>query len=288
MITLVKEFMRRFNQKNMAAFAGSATFFFVMALIPTLIVLSSFLPYTSVTEENLIQAVTNVTPWFVDQFATQLIDEAYNQAITILPVSVIVMIWSGAVGMLSLIRGLNAMNDVQEKRNYFLLRGIAAVYTLIMLILIIFMLVSLAFGSVLRDMYSQTFRHLGFFEALTLPFRHLLGLGVSILFFAVMYTFIPGKRQRFRRQLPGAVFAGLVWSIFSLLLSVYAGSLNGYSLYGSLAVPVIVMFWLYICIYIFLLGAFLNKFIWEVVIDFFKTGVINQEITVQEWDGHKL
>ncbi|MCR5032508.1 MAG: YihY/virulence factor BrkB family protein [Lachnospiraceae bacterium] len=269
-LPLVQEFIRRFNQKNMAAFAGSATFFFVMALIPTLIVLSSLLPYTSVTEENLIYAVTTVTPWFVDQFATQMIDEAYNQATAILPISVIVMIWSGAVGMLALIRGLNAMNDVQEQRNYFVLRAIAGVYTLIMQILIIFMLISLAFGSVLRNSLAHNITHPQIFFALTLPFRYVLGLCVSILLFAVIYAFLPGKRQPFRRQLPGAIFAGCAWSIFSVLLSIYAGTLDGYSLYGSLAVPVIIMFWLYTCIYIFLLGAFLNKFLWDVVFPYLK------------------
>ncbi len=288
LLTLIKEFMRRFNQKNMAAFAGSAAFFFVLSLIPTLIVLASLLPYSSLTEENLIQGVTNITPWFVDQFAVQLIDEAYSQATAILPISVIVMIWSGAVGMLSLIRGLNAMNDISEKRNYFLLRGIAGIYTLIMQILIIFLLLSLAFSSILKDMYAPYLSRTSLIQALTLPARHVVGLAASILLFAVMYAFIPAKRQRFRRQLPGAIFSGLAWFIFSVILSFYAGNMDGYSLYGSLAAPVIVMFWLYTCIYIFLLGAFLNKFLWEVVIDYVKTGILNKEISVQEWDGHRL
>nr|WP_297705960.1 YhjD/YihY/BrkB family envelope integrity protein [uncultured Butyrivibrio sp.] len=35
---------------------------------------------------------------------------------------------------------------------------------------------------------------------------------------------------------------------------------NSYSIYGSLATPVVMMFWLYFCIYIFLIGAFINRF----------------------------
>ena len=75
-----------------------------------------------------------------------------------------------------------------------------------------------------------------------------------------MYTYIPSARLRYVYQLPGAVFSAVVWYAFSWIFSMYVNSTDSYSLYGSLATPVIMMFWLYFCIYIFLIGAFINKF----------------------------
>ena len=40
----------------------------------------------------------------------------------------------------------------------------------------------------------------------------------------------------------------------------YVDMTDNYSLYGSLATPVIMMFWLYSCMYIFFIGAFINRF----------------------------
>ena len=35
---------------------------------------------------------------------------------------------------------------------------------------------------------------------------------------------------------------------------------NGYSIYGSLTIIVIIMLWLYFCMYIILIGAYLNRY----------------------------
>ena len=76
----------------------------------------------------------------------------------------------------------------------------------------------------------------------------------------MIYTFIPSARMKFIYQLPGALFSAIVWYVFSWLFSLYVSLPDTYSIYGSLATPVIMMFWLYFCIYIFLIGAFRVEF----------------------------
>jgi membrane protein len=61
-------------------------------------------------------------------------------------------------------------------------------------------------------------------------------------------------------QLPGAVFSAVVWYIFSWIFSLYVNRSGSSSVYGSIATPVFMMIWLYSCIYIFLIGAFINRF----------------------------
>jgi len=78
--------------------------------------------------------------------------------------------------------------------------------------------------------------------------------------FAMMYAYIPNEKLKFREQLTGAMFSAIIWSIFSWGFSLYVSRAGAYSIYGSLSIIVIVMLWLYFCMYIIMVGAYLNRY----------------------------
>ena len=127
-------FNNKMSEKNISAYAASTAFFIFLSLVPMLMVICTMIPYTPLTEENLTRAITEVTPDQLDSMVTQLIRDVYQRASTILPLAALVMIWTAAKGLMALMGGLNAINDVQERRNYFVVRFIAAFYTVVMLI----------------------------------------------------------------------------------------------------------------------------------------------------------
>ena len=83
--------------------------------------------------------------------------------------------------------------------------------------------------------------------------------------FALTYTYVPNKKLKMKYQIPGAVFSAVGWNLFSYGFAVYVDSFNGMSIYGSLSTIVIMMFWLYCCIYILLIGANLNRYFRPVI-----------------------
>ena len=86
---------------------------------------------------------------------------------------------------------------------------------------------------------------------------------VLFFFFWGIYTFVPEKRLKAAKQIPGALFSALGWMIFSLGFSIYFNRIGGrgYSyMYGSLAAIVILLLWLYFCMCILFMGAELNWF----------------------------
>ena len=83
---------------------------------------------------------------------------------------------------------------------------------------------------------------------------------VLTILFAFIYAFVPDKKLHFREQIPGASFAAVVWSIFSWGFSLYVDWSGSYSIYGSLSIIVIVMVWLYFCMYIIFMGAYINRY----------------------------
>ncbi|MBP3825310.1 MAG: YihY/virulence factor BrkB family protein [Butyrivibrio sp.] len=248
------------QKKNIAAFAGSCAYFFVISIVPLLILISSTLPYTAVTEADLIKALSDITPDFADAIILRLIDEAYEQSVAVFSISALATIWSGALGMMSIIRGLNCIYDVEERRNYFHLRFIAALYTLAMIAILLVMLLIMVFERVVRNVAVSHFPSIMFVISLSSYLKFLVVIAVSTFFFALIYTFVPSAKMTFVYQLPGAIFSAVVWYLFSWLFSIYVNMSGYFSIYGSIATPLIMMIWLYFCISIFLIGAFINRF----------------------------
>ena len=83
---------------------------------------------------------------------------------------------------------------------------------------------------------------------------------VLTIVIALMYAYVPGTRNGFMLQLPGAVFAAVGWSVMTWVFSVYVDEFNGFSTYGSLTTIIILMLWLYAIAYIILAGAFINRY----------------------------
>jgi membrane protein len=81
---------------------------------------------------------------------------------------------------------------------------------------------------------------------------------------ATLYHVATPIRSPWRRDLPGAALALVIWVLASFLLRwVIARSVGGTSIYGPLATPIVVLIWLYFLAIAVLIGAALNAAIDE-------------------------
>ena len=208
----------------------------------------------------MTRAITEVTPDQIDPMVTELIRDVYQRASSILPLAALLMIWTAAKGLMALMRGLNAINDVPEYRNYFVVRFVAAVYTVVMLIAMVISLVIMVLGSKVVDVILARIPQLELLFSLIVNLRFLFSWVVLTLLFAAVYTYVPSRKLHFREQIPGASFTAVVWSVFSWGFSIYLNYSSSFSIYGSLSLIIIAMIWMYFCMYIILVGAYLNCF----------------------------
>lgn len=255
----IREFTRNMKRENLSAFASSAAFFIFLSLVPVLIVICTIIPYTPLTEENLSGLILEITPTRIDGIVQDIIDDVYQRSAGVLSVAVLVTLWSAGKGVLAVIRGLNAVNDVEEQRNYFVVRLVSSFYTLIMLLIILVSMILLVFGNTLVEMLVVKLPRLEVLFSFLMNFRFLMIWVILTMIFSAFYAYLPDKKLRFREQLPGAAFAAVIWSIFSWCFSMYVDYGNSYNIYGSLSIIVIFMMWLYICFYIMFIGAYINK-----------------------------
>ncbi|MBO4808245.1 MAG: YihY/virulence factor BrkB family protein [Lachnospiraceae bacterium] len=249
---------RQISQQNISAFASSAAFFLFLSLMPILMLLCTLLPFTPVTEALLAETATELLPEIFSRFVSSLIKQAYNSSAGAVSVAVLVTLWSAGNGCLALIRSFNAIYNVTEKRNYFVLRLQAIIYTVGMLIMVLISLIALVFGESILDFFLEKYpKFIVAYNYLTY-LRYPVGLLILILFFALLYTYMPNKKLKFSYQIPGAVFSGVIWAIFSFGYSKYIHRFGVKTAYGSLTVVVLMMFWIYFAIYIMMIGAYLN------------------------------
>ena len=254
------DFSAQMKKQNISAYAASIAFFFFLSIVPMLMVICMVIPYTPLTEENLVQAVTDITPDRVDPVVEDLIADVYDKSAGILSIAVIATLWSAAKGVMALMQGLNADNGVDEKRNYFVIRVVACLYTVVMLIVVILSLFINVFGNQLVNLALHRIPQLQRLVVFLMHFRFLVVWAVLTLLFATVYAFMPDDRLRFREQIPGATFAAVVWSVFSWGFSMYVDYSNSYGIYGSLAIIIIILLWMYFCMYIIMIGAYLNRY----------------------------
>ena len=260
LIVIVRNFTKQITRDNINAFAASTGFFFFLSIFPTLVIICSVLPYTPLTEGNLIEAVVAITPDTMDLLVISLIHQAYNQSVKMLPLAIIVVIWSSGKGMLALMRGLNVVNEVEENRSYFLLRMEASCYMVITIIALMISLFLSVFGKMILLYLIQRFPHIQKFLSLMIMFRFIFVWLFLTVIFTIVYTYVPNKKLKILHQLPGSVFTAIGWNLFSYIFSVYINRADDSSIYGSFSTIIFLMVWLYFCIYILLLGANMNRY----------------------------
>ena len=256
-------FVRNLKKIHLNTFASSAAFYIFLSLVPILVVICTVIPYTPLTQESLLGFVLEIFPAKVENIVADIIDDVYQRSAGVLSAAILVTLWSAGKGILAVRRGLNIINEVEESRNYFLQRLLSSFYTLVFLVIVLLSMILLVFGNVLVEMILLRVPELKGLFSLLLNLRFLFVWVILTLIFSAFYAYLPDKKLRFFAQLSGASFGAAIWSIFSWGFSIYVNIGKPYNIYGSLSIIVLTMMWLYICIYIIFVGAYINKYLEE-------------------------
>lgn len=247
---------------HVGAYAAQSAYFFMLCMIPIILLLLTMVQYTPVTKADVMTAVIQVFPSSVDSMITSIVNQVYNQSTGVIPITIIVALWSAGKGVLAVTSGLNCVYKCNETRNYVVLRIRATFYTLLFILVIILLLVLAVFGNTLNIFIAEHVPILEHMADQLIEARVVIAPAVLVLFLLFLYKFLPNRKDKIRNQLPGAVFATVGWMIISWIFSVYLDIFKGFSnMYGSLTTIVLIMLWLYFCMYCILLGGEVNVLI---------------------------
>ena len=260
--TLLSVF-RYILKANIPVYAAHASFFIVLAVFPTLVLLIGLVRYTGLEVENLTELLHGVLPTALMPAAQKLILNTYNASTgTVLSISALTALWSAGRGVHGLVTGLNSIYGVSEGRGYFYTRGMSVFYTFVFLIVLLLTLVLHVFGTSLLALLPISESPLFVFLESVVDLRFFLLLGVQTAVFTVMFMVLPNKHNKLADSFPGAVLASIGWLAFSDLYSIYVEKFASLSIvYGSVYAVALSMLWLYCCVSILFYGGALNHWL---------------------------
>lgn len=245
-------FMEKTDRDAIDSYAAQSAFWILISFIPFVLFVLTLLQSIRFEDANLLTAAAELMPAPVDSLLLQLFSEMHAPQ-GVLSTTAIICVWSASASMVALIKGLYAVFDVSKRHNFVFMRLLAILYTLALVIILLVSIGLLVFGDMLFD-WLQTFLPPSF-PALLRTLRPVMGFGVLLALFWVMFIAIPRKQVSLKNAFWGAAFAAAGWLLFSLFFSIFVENFSNYAtIYGSLAAIVILMMWLFICMYILLIG----------------------------------
>ena len=240
---LVLRTVRLFLDNNMFVYSGNATLFIITAAFPFIM---------------LIIAIINLVPWYspadvsdvllqllpdlgqVRELLESMMSNLRNQSGGLLAsAAALTTLWSASGGVNAIRVGLNQFDDAEkEKGVHNILKRL--VFTLMMVILIPALLVFNMLGSSVLNVVNSILERIGI--------EGLAELEETL------------TRHTLKSRVPGAVFTGVAWFLFTKIFSFaiprfYRAS----SLYGSLASLFLVLLWVRVIMMILFAGGALNK-----------------------------
>lgn len=269
-------FLKVLRRNDMVILPGNLSFYFVLAIIPVLSMISYGASILNLSVDYLYNFMAHS---FSSEIADLIlgVDLGKNIGIQFI-ITLILGMYIASNGADSIITTSNTIYGF--KNNSWLKRRFKAIgMTLLIVLLLIFMLIVPVFGNTIIALIEDVNLNPTFTNKIVAIFNLVNGPLSWVFIFAIVriiYIVAPDKKTKNRIINYGALFTTVGWISGTKLYSVYVTNYAKYSaLYGGLAGIVALMIWIYFLSYIFTVGIALNSQKDE--INLLKTGTIEME-----------
>jgi membrane protein len=175
-----------------------------------------------------------------------------------------VALWSVSAVARTLSEAFNVAYQATETRRWWKQLALSLAFGPILALVVIVSVALMLIGPQLVGGIAELVNLDELFVRLWGWLRFPVALFLLAVVLSVVYRFGPNARQRFRSVVPGAAIAVVLWAISSVGFSFYLANFANYGVtYGSFGAAVGLLFYLYICASVVLLGAELNAAIYH-------------------------
>gem|GEM_PF-231095 len=248
----------------MGAYAATCAYFLIISFVPFIMIFIALSRRADSDSTAFMNAIINIVPSGLKTYVLSIISEVYIKPLSILPLSLVIIVWSASKALHALTNGLNVINKVEETRGWFITRFRSMLIVFLAILSLIVLMRLSVYG---RETMAFLEEHIPYFRIVSdvvYNFRGLFSYGALLFIFLCVYKFLPNCHLTFRSQLPGALVVTTVWMFFSYLMTVYYNHSRSFlDMYGSLTGIILAMVWMYFCMYFLLVGAEMNRVILE-------------------------
>jgi membrane protein len=259
----MKRTVREFRADNLTDWAAALTYYSIMSIFPALIAFVGIVGLVGKNPEttnSILKIIGDIGPSSaVDTFRgpVQSVLTHKGGAGIALVVGLAVALWSASTYVGAFMRASNQIYEVEEGRQFWKLRPLQMLVSLVMVLLLAIVAVAIVTTGPLADAIGE---QIGLGGAAVTAWdiaKWPVLLGVVMLMIAILYYVAPNVRQPgFRWVTPGSVLAVVVWIIASAAFALYVANFGSYNkTYGSLGGVIVFLVWLWISNIAVLLGA---------------------------------
>lgn len=259
---IARRVAERVRRHSLSLVAGGVSFFVVLSIFPAIasvVALYGFLANPLTLAERL-DTFSGLLPAealsLLERHATRLVEQGRTRLGLAFLTGLAVTLWIAHAGLKSLFTALNIVYEEREKRGFLRFNAAALAASSALLVVVLLLVgVTIVTPVVLGD--------LGLGGA--------VGWGVAIMRWPalalaataallILYRIGPSRRPpRWRWIGWGSAFTAIAWLAVSGVFSFYLSSFANYNVtYGSLGAVIGFMLWIYLSVFVLLVGAELN------------------------------
>jgi membrane protein len=237
-----------YGQSKAGSYAAALAFNAFMTMFPLILGLLAIVGLVIQdpgTQERLQNIITGIFPADAHDQLTQAIKGVKKSAGVLGLISIAGLIWGGTSFFASMEFSLTQIFGTRQRR-MLRQRLMGAVMMLVFL------------AALLLTAGANSLAGLPF--ALGQAAGFIVGTVVLIGLLLLIYRFVPNRSFKLAQIWPGAVFAGILIEILSLVFPIYARVAHGFNTYGQqFALFFLLATWLYLLSQLLLLGAVFNR-----------------------------
>lgn len=263
---LAKRVWSEIQADNVFGRAAELSYYFLLALFPFLIFLTSIVGLVLGSGTGTRHALFDYLGRIMPPSAFQLISNTMHEVSEStgggkLSFGILAALWAASNGLGAITESLNNAYDLEETRPWWKQRLTAIGLTIALSIFIIGAFVLVVAGGRIAEWLAA---HYGFGPVFPLGWKIIqwpVVLACMTFAFALIYYVAPDfRKQSWQWLTPGSVIGVALWLLVSLGFRVYLHYFNSYNAtYGSLGAVIILMLWLYFTGAAVLIGGEVNS-----------------------------
>jgi membrane protein len=247
--------------RNIAILAAGTAFWAILSIFPGIVALVTIYGLVA-SPERVTNEVTRLggslspsTREVITNWLAGLTSTSGQQLGFGLVVGLVAVLWAVSSGVRTLIKAITAAYEQEETRGYFKLRGLALLTSIGVVVVAIAALGAIGIAPAIRHLVHNSLWRLAFDVGEWIVLAVILTAAI-----AALYWLAPPKTSvNWRWASAGALFSTVFVVLASVGFSLYVRYFAHYNkTYGTLGGIVILMLWLYYCVFIVLLGALID------------------------------
>lgn len=202
----VNEFFSGMGSRRITTYSAACAYYLFMSLVPVIMLLVAVLQYTPLTQDVVLEAVSEYVPESLYEIVYFIVTSIYNGGKVALTVSILLTLWSASACMKALMRGMDSVYDAVRRDDYIKFSLRACLYMVIFVVILLLSFFVMVYGGKILDFIENSMpsnHSLDFLFTLAKHLRFLVILALLALVFSLLYKWMPARGLKYRAAAAG-------------------------------------------------------------------------------------